>query len=930
MKLLEADVRKKTVWTILLLATVLVACGPTASPESASNPADSSANNSAATAGNNSATTILRFAVSGMDQNQYDSLIDAFEAENPDVHISTVSIENTLGTGPGGFNWPDDAYLRLAAAADVIAATATRQAVQQGALLDLTQFFESDPNLKPGSFYPGLLESMQWDGGTWSLPIEATYPLIYFDKLMFDAAGVAYPEPGWTWDDFLATAKALTIGSGDTVSQWGFVEPTFDPVTFVQAKAGLLFNADAYPPTARLDDAAVVEAVRWYTDLFRTYEVSPYSSSSGQGGVRMSFGNEGMRIDGNEAAMWFMAGDGRGFQMRFQGGPGQQQQTTTGAVPFPVSKPDDHTTPAVVDGLSVSAGTQKANLAWQWISFLAQQSAGQRGPFNAMSTGTVPALPSVAAAAGYWDNLDEDFSAALSYAIEHATIDTYDGSGYDTFRTAVVDVMDNGTAIETALADAQAEVEADIEADVAAAPTPVANLVVAEEEQEALNAGAVIINFGLSEGGGRFGQQSLSTLVDQFQAAHSDIIVEVDTPEGFRGQLDLADMAAEYDCFQALPNLNDDSIAAVVNIEPFLAADSSTGKEDFFPSVLQQFTYQGQLWGLPSSVTVSVMNYNKGLFDAAGLPYPSPDWTTSDFLDAAVALTKGEGESAQYGYAPSSFGVEDLVSIMDRLGADMLDESVDPPRLVFNSPSVVEAFRWYTSLATQYQVEPVFENTENFGGGERQRQTLINEGRVAMWMESGGGGFGFGMAVRGGGPEQETDQNVGFVPLPAGPNSAQGSGFQSVNGYFISAQTEARQACWTWITFLTEQPNVASGLPARQSVAESAEYRQRVGDEQADAYLASVNSGSQASFFQRISDEGNWLGFISFWLSDAYDRVISGEMTVEESLDAAQESIDAFRDCVIANDAFQDPETMMQCLSESGANAPGGIGVPRP
>jgi multiple sugar transport system substrate-binding protein len=920
-------VRKKPVWMILLITVVLVACGPAASPESASNPADSSANDSATTAGNNSATTILRFAVSGMDQNQYDSLIDAFEAENPDVHISTVSIENTLGTGPGGFNWPDDAYLRLAAAADVIAAPATRQAVQQGALLDLTQFFESDPNLKPGSFYPGSLESMQWDGGTWSLPVEVTYPLIYFDKSLFDAAGVAYPQPGWTWDDFLATAKALTIRSGDTVSQWGFVEPTFDPVTFVQAKAGLLFNADAYPPTARLDDVSVVEAVRWYTDLFLTDEVSPYSSSSGQGGARVSFSPEGMRINGSEAAMWFMTG-GRGFQMRFQGGPGQQEQTTTGAVPFPVSKSDDHTTPAVVEGLSVSAGTQKANLAWQWISFLAQQSAGQRGPFNAMSTGTVPALPSVAAAAGYWDNLDEDFAAALNSAIEHAYIDTYDGSGYDTFREAVVDVMDNGTAIETALADAQTEVEAEIEADVAAAPTPVANLVVAEEEQEALNAGAVIINFGLSEGGGRFGQQSLSTLVDQFQTAHPDIIVEMDTPQGFRGQLDLTDMAAEYDCFQALPNLNDDSIAAVVNIEPFLAADSSTSKEDFYPSVLQQFTYQGQLWGLPSSVTVNVMNYNKDLFDAAGLPYPSPDWTTSDFLDAAVALTTGEGENAQYGYAPSSFGAEDLVSIMDRLGADMLDESVDPPRLVFNSPSVVEAFRWYTSLATQYQVEPVFENTEDFGGSERQRQTLINEGRVAMWMASGGGGFGrFGGP---GGPGGQTDLNLGVVPLPTGPNSAQGSGFQSVNGYFISAQTEARQACWTWITFLTEQPSVASGLPARRSVAESAEYRQNVGDEQADAYLASVSEGSRASFYQRISDEGNWLGFVSFWLSDAYDRVISGEVTVEESLDAAQESIDAFRDCVIANDALQDPEAMRQCLSESGANAPGAIAVPGP
>jgi multiple sugar transport system substrate-binding protein len=919
-------VKTKSIWMVLLIAALLAApsaCTPPASPGIATEPVS----NSAATPEDDSTTTILQFAVSGMDQNRYDSLIDAFEAENPGVHISTVSMEDVLGTRPGSSNWPDDAYLRLAAAADVIATAATRQAVQQGALLDLTNFLDSDPNLKPGAFYPGLLESVTWDGKIWSLPVEATYPLIYFDKTLFDAAGVAYPQPGWTWDDFLATARALTVRNGDTVSQWGFAEPTFDPVTFVQARAGLLFNPDTYPPTARLDDAAVVQAVRWYTDLFLTYEVSPYYSTSERGGPRVMFGNEGMQINNSQVAMWFSGGAmGGGFRGMFRGGADQQEQTT-GAVPFPVSKPDDHTTPAVVDGLSISAGTQKADLAWKWISFLAQQQGEQRGPFNALATGTVPALPSVAAAAGYWDNLDEGVAAALHYAIEHAYVDNHGGTGYDTFTSAVVGVMDNGTAIETALADAQTQVEAEIEAEVAAAPTPVANLVVAEEEQQAVNAGAVIINFGLSEGEGPFRQQSLSTLVDQFQAAHPDIVVEVDTPQGFRGQLDLADMAAEYDCFQASPNLNDDSIAAIVNVEPFLAADSSTRKEEFYASVLEQFTYQGQLWGLPGSVTVPVMYYNKDLFDAAGLEYPSPGWTTNDFLDMAVALTKGEGESAQYGYAPSSFGVNDLVSIMDRLGADMLDESVDPPRLVFNSPGVIDAFRWYTSLATQYQVEPVFDNTEDFGGSERQRQTLINTGRVAIWMDSSGGFFGGGFGVRvvvgPGAPGQQSDLNLGVVPLPAGPNSAKGSGFQSVDGYFISAQTEARQACWTWITFLTEQPNVASGLPARQSVAESADYRQRVGAEQADAYLASVSSGSRASFYQRISDEGNWLGFASFWLSDAYDRVVNGEMTVEESLNAAQESVNAYRDCVIARDAFQDPEAMRQCLSESGANAPG-------
>jgi multiple sugar transport system substrate-binding protein len=600
-----------------------------------------------------------------------------------------------------------------------------------------------------------------------------------------------------------------------------------------------------------------------------------------------------------------------------------------------VTKADDHTTPAVVDGLSVSAGTQKANLAWEWISFLAQQPAGQRGPFNPLSTGTVPALPAVAVAAGYWDNLDEDFAAALNYAIEHAYIDTYDGTGYDTFRAAVVSVMDEDVAIETALADAQSQVEAAIEAEVAAAPTPVTDLVVAEEEQVALDAGALIINFGLSAvgggpGRGRSGQQSLSTLVDQFQATHPDIIVEVDAPQGFRGQLGLADMAAEYDCFQASPSLDDESLAAVVNMEPFLTTDSATSKDDFFPSVLGQFTYQGQLWGLPASVTVPVMNYNRDLFDAASLAYPTVDWTTSDFLETAVALTQGDDENKQYGYVPSSSAANDLVSFMDRLGADMLDESVDPPRLVFNSPSAVDAFRWYTSLATQYGVQPaVSEDTGGFEGG-RGQQALIREGLAAMWMASGGGFGGLRGPGDPGGLGAASNLNVGVVPLPAGPNSDQGSGFQSADGYFISAQSDARQACWAWITFLTEQPNAATGLPARQSVAQSAAYRQLVGADQADAYLASVSTGSQASFFQRISDEGNWLGFASFWLSDAYSRVVNGEMTIEESLAAAQESVDGYRDCIIAKDAYQNPEAMMQCLSEAGVNIRGGFAIAVP
>ncbi|RPI58341.1 MAG: extracellular solute-binding protein, partial [Chloroflexi bacterium] len=389
---------------------------------------------------------------------------------------------------------------------------------------------------------------------------------------------------------------------------------------------------------------------------------------------------------------------------------------------------------------------------------------------------------------------------------------------------------------------------------------------------------------------------------------------------------DLAAMAAEYDCFQASPGLNDESPAAIVNLEPFLAADTSVRKDDFFSSVLDQFVYQGQLWGLPGNVSVSLVNYNKELFDAAGLAYPTADWTTSDFLEMAVALTHGSGEDEQYGYVPMFSEANDLITILDRLGANLLDESEDPPRVVLSSPEAVEAFRWYTSLVTQYHVQPVFDDESGDPGlSMRDRMALIDEGRAAMWLSSGSvRSFTVGrgeVMVQGFAESADAaDSTRGVAPLPAGPNSAQGSGFQSVDGYFISAQSDARQACWTWISFLTQHVTSTSGLPARRSVAESAEYRQLVGEERAEATLASVNSGSKPSIYQRISDEGNWIGFSSLWLSDAYERVIDGEATVEEALADAQEMSDKYRDCIIANDAFQDPQAMSACLSESGMN----------
>ena len=118
------------------------------------------------------------------------------------------------------------------------------------------------------------------------------------------------------------------------------------------------------------------------------------------------------------------------------------------------------------------------------------------------------------------------------------------------------------------------------------------------------------------------------------------------------------------------------------------------------------------------------------------------------------------------------------------------------------------------------------------------------------------------------------------------------------------------------------QSNIGFGLPARRDVAASDAYRQAVGVERAEAYIASVNSGSGASFMQRLDDEGAWIKFAYVWLSNAYEHIVAGDMSVDEAMNAAQEAADVYYDCVIVNEALQDREALGACFEEANAAVP--------
>jgi multiple sugar transport system substrate-binding protein len=428
--------------------------------------------------------------------------------------------------------------------------------------------------------------------------------------------------------------------------------------------------------------------------------------------------------------------------------------------------------------------------------------------------------------------------------------------------------------------------------------------------------GTVIVNF--NTGLGFLYAQAYRDAAQQFRALHPEILVKVQMPDLNDTSLSMLTVAGASDCFQWTPDIrNPQNQDAVLSMEPFMDADPSFSTDDFYPLLLDRFTWQGQLWGLPADLQPFIIEYNKVLFDEAGLDYPAAGdelfWNTDDLLTAAVALTQGEDEAKQYGYVPQGFEVNDLLLLMELRGARLIDLEADPPAFTLDDPSVVESLRWYADMSTLQEVKPIFladiGRIAELNASIIERETLINAGRAAMWSNMG--------ATAATGDREELD--VGVAPLPAGLDGAAGSG--TASGYFISAHSEARQACWQWIVFLTQQPGLTEGLPARRSVAESEAFVQQVGQEWAEVYKASVAGAKHASVFDTLTGEA-WLSGGIYWMGRAYEQVVNEQVSVEAALDAAQQMSDDYRACVVLNDAVNDEKAWQMCMQEVDPSLP--------
>jgi multiple sugar transport system substrate-binding protein len=226
--------------------------------------------------------------------------------------------------------------------------------------------------------------------------------------------------------------------------------------------------------------------------------------------------------------------------------------------------------------------------------------------------------------------------------------------------------------------------------------------------------------------------------------------------------------------------------------------------EGIFPSLLEVFTYDGTLYCPPKDFSTMTLQYNKDLFDAAGLDYPTADWTWDDLRAAAEALTQGDVIGL---VTPPNF--ERWLPFLYQAGGSVLSD--DWSEVTFDSDQSREALDFYLGMVNDGIAGPPSAVDAGWGG------EAFGNGRVAMAME---GNWVIQYLLT-----TFPDLNWGVQELPTYSDGTRATMAFTVC-YGVAAETPNADASWALVNFLTGEEGQAmvaeqgfGPMPVRTSAA---------------------------------------------------------------------------------------------------------------
>lgn len=277
------------------------------------------------------------------------------------------------------------------------------------------------------------LTTVRSEGKLWGLPLALDAVAVYYNKAIFDQAGLPYPQAGWTWDDFTTYAVTLAAGS-EADRRYGFMgrDPGEILRYYIEAQGITLLDV-ASDQRFYFTSPEMREAVQWWRTLVMQYNAIPPVTFSDQ----QTLARQG------RLAMW----------TDFVGNaPSYPESLAIGLVPLPKGKRSVSEIEQYIG--YISTGARHSRICWEWLLFLSNHL-----PIN----GKAPARQSLLQGTDFRAAVGEDAANAFVAAFNaESNLNALDGNsqfsqGYN-LSGYLLDILKSvaaGTEVETALGNVQ-------------------------------------------------------------------------------------------------------------------------------------------------------------------------------------------------------------------------------------------------------------------------------------------------------------------------------------------------------------------------------------------------------------------------------------------------------------------------------------------
>jgi multiple sugar transport system substrate-binding protein len=154
-----------------------------------------------------------------------------------------------------------------------------------GVLLDISDYLAADDRdvANPDDYFPGVWQTVALDEAVYGLPWIAQPVVLFYNKDIFDAMGMDYPNADWDWATFKQAAIDLTNEEhyGFTLNGWP------PPYIWIWGNGGDIISDDL--TQAPVDDPAVIDATQMYADMIYNEECCPSQETLAEEGFGEMF-----------------------------------------------------------------------------------------------------------------------------------------------------------------------------------------------------------------------------------------------------------------------------------------------------------------------------------------------------------------------------------------------------------------------------------------------------------------------------------------------------------------------------------------------------------------------------------------------------------------------------------------------------------------